>query len=108
MLCRMKYFCPIQKPFIASGPLQPTGKEVLEKNIENDLLQENCNKDIKKSIKMMGENKTVSAIERSSRSSGGERQIVENYDQQLSRVPPSSSHSHRSSTTDEVKTMTDL
>lgn len=49
---------------------------------------------------MMGENKTVSAIERSSRSSGGERQIVENYDQQLSRVPPSSLHSHRSSTTD--------
>ena len=48
----------MQKPFIASGPLQPTGKEVLEKNIENDLLKENRSKDIKKSIKMMGENKT--------------------------------------------------
>ena len=79
-----------------------------KKNIEIDLLQENRNKDIKQSIKMMGASKTVSAIERSSRSSGGERQIVENYDQQLSRVAPSSSHSHRPSTTDEVKIMTDF
>ena len=27
------YFCPMQKPFIASGPLQLTGKEVLEKTL---------------------------------------------------------------------------
>ena len=78
------------------------------KNIEIDLLQENRNKDIKKSIKMMGANKTVSAIERSSRLYGGERQIVENYDQQFRSVPSSSSHSHGSSTKDEVKIMTDL
>ena len=72
-----------------------------KKNIEIDLLQQNCNKDTEKLIKMMGANKTVSAI-------WGERQIVKNCDQQFSSVPPSSSHSHRSSTTDEVKIMTDL
>ena len=86
----------------------PNWKGGSRKNIEIDLLQENRNEDIKKSIKMMGANKRVSAIERSSRSSGGERQIVKNYDQQFSSVPPSSSHIHRSSTTDEVKIMTDL
>ena len=71
------------------------------KNIEIDLMQENLN-DIIKS------NKTVSATEWSSRSSGGERQIVVNVDQQMNSVPPSSSHSLRSSITDEVKIMTDL
>lgn len=72
------------------------------KNIEIDLLQENLNKIIIES------NKTVSATEGSSRSSGGELQIVVNVDQQMNIVPPSSSHSHRSSIKDEVKIMTDL
>ena len=31
VLCRMKYFCPMQKSFIASGPLQPTGKDIPKK-----------------------------------------------------------------------------
>ena len=77
-------------------------------NIEIDLLQENLNKGIIESIKMMGVDKTVSDIEWSSRSFGGERQIVENFDQQMNSVPPSSSQSHSSSITDEGKIMTDL
>lgn len=72
------------------------------KNIEIDLLQENLNKIIIES------NKTVSATEGCSRSSGGEWQIVVNVDQQTNIVPPSSSHSHSSSVTDEVKILTAL
>lgn len=48
------------------------------RNIEIDLLQENRNRDLKKQIKLMGANKTNKAIDRSSRASVGERQIVEN------------------------------
>jgi len=50
-----------------------------EKNIKNDLLQENRNKYVKKSIKAMGPNKTDSAITSSSKSCGGERHTVENF-----------------------------
>ena len=78
------------------------------KNIEIDLLQENRNKDVKKSIKAMGANKTDLAIERSSKSCGGERYTVENFDNQVNRAVHSSSHGHRSSAADEDKVSTDL
>ena len=47
----MVFSCPKQKLATACGPLQRIGKEVSGKNIEIDLLQENCNKDIKDGIK---------------------------------------------------------
>ena len=78
------------------------------KNIEIDLLQENRNKDVKKSIKAMGPNKTDSAIERSSKSCGGEKRTVENFDCQVNRDHHSTSHRHRSSATDEGTVLTDL
>ena len=62
--------------------------------IEQVVLQENRNKDLKKQIKAMGANKTNKAIDRSSRASGGERQIAENNDQQVNRPVHVSSHSH--------------
>ncbi len=49
-------------------------------NIEVDLLQQNVNRDLKKSIKGMGANKTVKAIERLSRAIGGLREIILNFD----------------------------
>ena len=78
------------------------------RNVEIDLLQENRNKDLKKQIKAMGANKTNKAIDRSSRASGGERQIAENYDQQVNRPVHSSSHSHQSSVLDDKKILADL
>ena len=78
------------------------------KNIEIDILQECRNKDIKKKIKVMGANKTNKAIDRSSRSSGGERQTVDNFEKQVNRGVHSSSHTHRSSDTDESKLLADL
>ena len=55
----------------------------------------------------MGANKTNKAIDRSSRASGGERQIVEKYDQQTNRGVHASSHSHQSSVSDEKKILAD-
>ena len=78
------------------------------KNIEIDLLQENRNKDVKNAIKAMVPNRTDSAIERSSKSGGGEKHTVENFDCQVNRDHHSTSHSHRSSSTDEGKVLTDL
>lgn len=78
------------------------------KNIEIDLLQENQNRVIKNEIKVMSPNKTDKAIERSSRSSGGERQRIQNFDYQVNRIVHSSSHSHRSSAIDEGKVIADL
>ena len=78
------------------------------RNIEIDLLQENQNKDLKKQIKLMGANKTNKAINCSSRTSGEERQIVENYDQQVNRGVHASSYSHQSSVSDEKKVLADL
>lgn len=46
------------------------------KNIEIDLLQKNMNKDIKKSIKGMGANKTDKAIENASCAAGGQHKVV--------------------------------
>ena len=74
------------------------------KNIEIDLLQENRNKDIKKSIKTMGADKTDLAIERSSKSGGSKRQTIQNFDSQMQKVHQSSMHSHRSSAADEENT----
>ena len=53
------------------------------KNIEIDILQENRNKDIKKDIKEMAANKTEKAIDSASRAAGGERKMLENFDQQF-------------------------
>lgn len=57
----------------------------------------------------MGANKTNRAIDRSSTcgASGGERQIVENYDQ-VDRGFHASSHSHQSLVSDEKKILADL
>ena len=78
------------------------------KNIEIDLLQEVRNKSIKKSIHTMGPNKTDKAIENASRTSGGQQKITENFDAQVNRVKPSSSHTHRSAAADESKVLLDL
>ena len=78
------------------------------KNIEIDLFQENRNRDLKKEIKSMGANKTDKAIDRSSRASGGERQTVENFDNQVNRGIQASSHGHQSSDADEMKVLADL
>ncbi|KAJ7379536.1 hypothetical protein OS493_015328 [Desmophyllum pertusum] len=78
------------------------------KNIEIDLLQEIRNKSIKKSIKTMGPNKTNKAIENASRASGGQHKITENFDVQVNRVKPSSSHSHSSAAADESTALKDL
>ena len=56
----------------------------------------------------MGANKTNKAIDRSSRASGGERQIAENNDQQVNRPVHASSHSHQSSVLDDKKIVADL
>ena len=77
-------------------------------NIEIDLLQEDRNKSLKKSIKSMGPNKTDNAINKSSRASGGEDKIVENFDVQIKRATQSSSHSHRSTAADKSIVMADL
>ncbi|KAJ7374424.1 hypothetical protein OS493_007530 [Desmophyllum pertusum] len=78
------------------------------KNIEIDLLQENRNRDLKKEIRGMGANKTDKAIDRSSRYIGGERKIIENFDNQVRKAVNYSSHTHRSSSVDEGKILADL
>jgi len=78
------------------------------KNIEIDILQENRNKDIKGDIRAMGANKTDHAIDRVSRAAGGQRKILENFDVQIGRGVQHSSHSHKSSATDEGKILRDL
>ena len=78
------------------------------KNIEIDLLQENRNKDIKKSIKGMGAKKINEAIDDASRAAGGQRKIVANFDVQINRATSSTSHTHRSTATDEGKVLADL
>ena len=79
-----------------------------KRNIEVDLLQENRNKDLKNLIKGMGANKTDKAIDTMSRAVGGTKKIVENFDFMAHREAKSSSHSHASSTKDEVKVTKDL
>ena len=78
------------------------------KSIEIDIFQENRNRDIKKQIKSMGENKTKAAIERASRSTGGERKINENFDQKVRKGKRSSTHTHSSSALDDSKILADL
>jgi hypothetical protein len=78
------------------------------RNIEIDLLQENRNKDLKNLIKAMGANKTTHAIERASRAAGGVRQVVENFDNNVSLAKQSSDHTHRSTEADEAIILSDL
>ena len=96
-----------QKTISACGLPQHLEREP-GKNIEIDLLQENRNRDVKKSIKAMGPNKTDSAIEHSSKSCGGEKHTVENFDSQVNQDHHSTSHSQRSSATGKGKVLTDL
>ena len=42
----------------------------------------------------MGANKTNAAIERASSSTGGERKILENFDQKVRKAKKSSAHTH--------------
>ena len=72
-----------------------------KKNMEIDLLQENCNADLKKLIKNMGMNKTDKAV-------GGLRQIVDNFDRQTSSHSKSTQHGHASSSSDESEILQDL
>lgn len=78
------------------------------KNIEIDLLQENRNKSLKRSIRSIGPNKTDNAINKSSQASGGEDKIGENFDVQTKRATQSSSHSHRSTVADKSIVMEPL
>ena len=71
-------------------------------------MQQNRNGDIKKQIKSMGANKTNAAIERASRSTGGERKIIKNFDQKVRKGKKSSTHAHSSSALDESKILADL
>ena len=71
------------------------------KNIEIDLLQENRNKDFKKSIKTMDPNKTDKVVDRAGRASVGERYTAQNFDHQVGKTNRSSSHSHKSPEIDE-------
>ena len=79
------------------------------KNMEADLMQENRNNDHKAAIKAMGASKTKKAVQRVTKAAGGQRQIVEIFDEQTVRVSPqSSSHTHRSSERDEQIIQQDL
>lgn len=78
------------------------------KNIEADLMQENRNNDHKAAIKAMGPNKTHKAMHRATKAAGGQRKIVENFDEQTKVTPQSSSHTHRSSERDEEIIRQDL
>ena len=78
------------------------------KNIEIDLFQENRNCEMKKLIKAMGANKTEKAIGRASKASGGVSKVVEAFESQVRMTRKSSSHTHKSSTADEVSILHDL
>ena len=54
------------------------------------------------------QNKTDLAIERASKSCGGERQTIQNFDSQIHKIHLSSMHSHQSSAADEEKILADL
>ncbi len=56
----------------------------------------------------MGANKTDKAIQRMSKAAGGVRKIVDVFEDQVGITPKSSFHSHRSSSEDEKKILTDL
>ena len=77
-------------------------------NIEIDLLQENVNRELKKSIKGMGANKTNKSIGRVSRAAGGSAEIIENFDEVIGIKKKSSSHKHKSSEKDESLILSDL
>lgn len=78
------------------------------KNLEIDLMQENRNRDLKKLIKNMGANKTEKAIERASKAVGGIRKSMQNFDAQVAIHAKLSAHSHKSSSSDELKILKDL
>ena len=77
-------------------------------NIEIDLLQENINSELKKSIKGMGANKTNKSIDRVSRAAGGSAEIIENFDEVVGIKKKASSHKHKSSEKDESLILSDL
>ena len=79
-----------------------------KKNIEIDLLQENLNRELKKSIKGMGANKTQRSIDRVSRSAGGTAEIINNFDEVIGIKEKRSSHKHKSSEKDESLILSDL
>ena len=78
------------------------------KNIEIDLFQENQNCEVKKLIKAMGANKTEKAIGRASQASGSVTKVVEAFESQVRMTRKSSTHTHKSATTDEVLILRDL
>ena len=71
-------------------------------------MQENRNRDLKKLIKGMGANKTDKAIERASKAVGGVRKVMQNFDAQAAIHAKSTAHSHKSSSSDELKVSKDL
>ena len=78
------------------------------KNLEIDLFQENHNCEMKKLIKAMGANKTEKAINRASKASGGVSEIVQSFESQVKMRAKSSTHSHKSSSDDEMLISKDL
>ena len=78
------------------------------KNMEADLMQGNRNNDHKAAIKAMGANKIKKAVHRATKAAGGQRRIVEIFDEQTGVSPQSSSHTYRSSERDEQIIQQDL
>ena len=66
-------------------------------NSEIDLLQNIRNKDMRKQTTIMGTRKTNKPIDRFSRSSGGDRKTVSNFDHRVNRGVHSSIGVHSSS-----------
>ena len=100
--------CPKPRPINANGLLQLKSKGGTNNNIEIDLFQENRNCEIKKLIRSMGGNKTHKAISRASKASDGVMKVVEAFGNQVSMPKRSSSHTHKSSTNDELLLLRDL
>lgn len=77
-------------------------------SIEIDLLEENLNRELKKSIKGMGANKTQRSIDRVSRSAAGTAEIINKFGDVIGIKKKGSSHKHKSSEKDECLILSDL
>ena len=77
-------------------------------NIEDDTVQEICNKISKSIVKQMGANKTMNAISQIAQAIGGIKEICENYDHLAGIAPESSHHTRRSAEEDELQMINDI
>ena len=106
--CKTRSFCRSEPAHRAIWSQTVNWKGGESKNVEAELMQENQNNEHKAGIKTMGANKTRKAIETSTRSSGGKRRIVENFDDISKVASQSGSHTRKSSERDEQLISTDL